>query len=74
MRRMLAVAAVAAAFAAAPNAASATHYDRQCGGVVDIECRGTVCPMDCFGSDCLIWLDPFHSPFSAVCVPSLVAP
>ena len=69
MRRLLAAAAVAAAFAA-PTPALA--YDRTCGGVLDIECHGTVCPMDCFPGDCLVWVDPLHSPFTAVCVSPIV--
>ena len=68
MRRLLAVAAVAAAFAVPVSPAAANHYTRECGGHLDTECRGTVCPMDCFPGDCLVWVDPFHSPFSAVCL------
>lgn len=71
MRRLLAAAVAAAAFAA-PTPASATHYTRECGGVLDIECRGRVCPMDCFVLDCLVWVDPLHSPFTAVCVGPVV--
>ncbi|HWL38511.1 MAG TPA: hypothetical protein VNQ77_20150 [Frankiaceae bacterium] len=67
MRRLLAAAAVAAAFAA-PASAGPEPYDRTCGGVLDYECNGTVCPMDCFPRECLVWLDPFHSPFTAQCV------
>ncbi|HEV2891096.1 MAG TPA: hypothetical protein VGX28_12045 [Frankiaceae bacterium] len=69
MRRLLAVAAVAAAFAApAVPATAAVEYDRTCGGVVDYECNGRVCPMDCFPRQCLVWLDPFHNQFTAQCV------
>lgn len=71
MRLLLAATAVAAAFAV-PTAAHATHYTRACGGVLDVECRGRTCPMDCFTNDCLVWVDPLHSPFTAVCVGPVV--
>lgn len=64
MRRLLATAVTAAAFAAPLSAAEAYT----CGGVVDVRCSGTVCPMDCFPRECLVWVDPLHSPFTAVCV------
>lgn len=66
MRRLLAIAAVASAFAVSP--AQAGHYDRQCGGIVDAECRGYWCVMDCFSGDCLVWLDPQHNPHTAQCL------
>lgn len=69
MRRLLAVAAVSAALAAAPaTAGTGIEYDRTCGGVVDYECNGTVCSLDCFPRECLVWLDPFHNPHLAQCV------
>jgi hypothetical protein len=71
VRRLLAVAAVAAAFASPTAPASAAEYDRTCGGAVDYECNGRVCPMDCFPVECLVWLDLFHDPFSAQCVSPL---
>lgn len=66
MRRFLAAAAVAAAVLAPATASAA--YDRQCGGHLDTECNGTVCPMDCFPRECLVWVDLFHSPFTAQCI------
>jgi hypothetical protein len=71
MRRLVAVAAAAVALTVPVTAAHA--YDRQCGGIVDTECHGVVCPMDCFGRECLLWIDVLHSPVTAVCV-SPVAP
>lgn len=73
MRRLLAVAAVAAAFAAPAATASAdgVEYYRTCGGAVDYECNGTVCPMDCFPRQCLVWVDLFHDQFTAQCVQPL---
>ena len=68
MRLLLAGAAVVAAFAAPAALAGPTHYERTCGGILDAECRGTTCPMDCFTNDCLVWVDPLHSPFSALCL------
>lgn len=67
MRGLLAVAAVAAAFVAAPADAGIEYY-RTCGGVVDYECNGTVCSLDCFPRQCLLWLDPLHTPQLATCV------
>lgn len=66
MRRLLAAAAVTATALAAP--AQALAYDRTCGGVLDYECNGTVCSLDCFPRECLLWVDPLHNPHSAVCV------
>ena len=67
MRRLLALVASAAAIAAVPATAEASHYDRACGGVVDYECTGWVCSLDCFPRDCRVWLDPFHDPQTAQC-------
>ena len=64
MRRALAAAVVAAAAFAVPG--TATAYD--CGGIVDVQCYGRYCSMDCFGGDCLLWVDARHDPHSAVCV------
>ena len=66
MRRLLAVAAIAASFAA-PMTAHASFYTRPCGGAVDTRCRGTVCPTDCWTNDCLVWLNPLHDSMLAVC-------
>ena len=66
MRRLLALSALAAV-AVLPSAAHA--YDRACGGIVDAQCNGWTCSLDCFPRTCLVWLDPMHSPHSAVCVP-----
>lgn len=72
MRRLLASAAVAAAFVASPVAADAgIQYSRTCGGVVDTECNGVRCPLgslDCFPAECLVWLNPFHDAQLAVCI------
>ena len=65
MRRLLAVAATAAALAAVPTAA---HAARTCGGAVDYQCTGTVCPTDCWQRSCLVWIDPLHNPNTAQCV------
>jgi len=69
MRLLLAAAAVSAAFLASPAGADAgIEYYRTCGGAVDYECNGTVCSLDCFPRQCLVWLDPLHSPQHAVCL------
>lgn len=65
MRRLIAVAVVAVAAFAPMNAFA---YDRACGGILDTECHGVTCPMDCFDHDCLVWLDPMHSPRTAQCL------
>lgn len=70
MRRLLAAVALAGA-ALAPVPAHAA-YSRTCGGILDTECHGTVCPMDCFPRDCLVWIDLLHSPFTAQCVSPIV--
>lgn len=67
MRRLLAAVAVAGAVLT-PTAASADHYWRTCGGVLDYECSGRVCPTDCWTRDCLIWIDPLHDDSLAQCV------
>lgn len=67
MRRLLAATMIAAAFAA-PTAANADHYWRDCGGVVDTECSGRVCPTDCWTRDCLVWIDVFHDSNTAQCL------
>ena len=67
MRRLLLVAALAAAFVA-PAAADAAEYYRDCGGILDTECHGWVCPTDCWQVDCLVWIDPLHDPFTARCI------
>lgn len=68
MRRLLAATAIAAAFAAPVTPAHADHYWRDCGGNVDTECRGRVCPTDCWTRDCLVWVDVFHDSQTALCV------
>lgn len=70
MRRLLALAATAAVLAT-PLAANA--YDRTCGGMVDMECNGTVCPMDCFARECYLWLDLLHNRTTAQCVRPIIA-
>jgi len=67
MRRLLLVAAAAAVLAPLPANAN-VWYDRPCGGIVDAECAGWTCSLDCFPRQCLVWLDPLHNPQSAVCV------
>jgi hypothetical protein len=65
MRRLLATAAIAAAVFVPATA----HADsRSCGGVVDIDCSGYVCPTDCWQRDCLVWVDVFHNANTAQCV------
>lgn len=71
MRRLLAATAAAAAVLTAPLAADASHFDRPCGGVLDVNCFGVTCSMDCFGYECLVWVDARHDPHSAVCVSTL---
>lgn len=71
MRRLLATALSAAAVLAVPATANATHYDRTCGGVLDIQCEGWVCPTDCWRRDCVVWIDPLHDPNTAQCVSGL---
>lgn len=63
MRRILALAVVASAFAL-PTAAQA----RTCGGVVDVNCYGTTCWTDCFSGDCTVWVDARHSSQTALCI------
>lgn len=69
MRRLLAAAATVALFAIPATAHAA--YSRECGGVVDIECRGRVCPTDCWDRDCLLWVDVQHKPNTAQCVQNI---
>jgi hypothetical protein len=71
MRRLLAVTVTAAALLA-PASANAAQYYRECGGVLDIECSGRVCPTDCWTRDCLVWIDPLHNSNTAQCVRPLV--
>jgi hypothetical protein len=66
MRRILAAAALAAAVAT-PATAYASHHG-SCGGVVDVDCSGYYCVMDCFVSECTLWLDPTHNPHAAFCL------
>lgn len=65
MRRLLAAAAVAATVA---MPASAFAYDRTCGGLVDTECHGWVCPTDCWQVDCQVWVDALRNPMTALCL------
>ena len=65
MRRLLAVAAVTAAAFALPAPAAQAY---SCGGVVDYDCTGWWCSLDCFGGECTLWLDPLHDPHSARCL------
>jgi hypothetical protein len=67
MRRLLLAAVTAAALAPLP-ANAAIRYDRPCGGIVDAQCAGWTCSLDCFPRQCLVWLDPQHNPHLAVCV------
>ena len=64
MRRLLAAAAVTAAALALPAPAHAYA----CGGLVDVNCTGTWCRLDCFSGPCTLWLDPLRSPHSALCI------
>jgi hypothetical protein len=70
MRRLIAVAASAVFLAVPVTAAHA--YDRQCGGVVDTECSGWVCPTDCWQRDCWLWVDYGHNPMTAQCIRQVV--
>jgi hypothetical protein len=70
MRRLLAAAVASAALVVPATAARAAYY-RACGGVVDYQCNGSTCSLDCFPRPCLAWLDPNHNPHLAVCVPPL---
>ncbi|HWL38510.1 MAG TPA: hypothetical protein VNQ77_20145 [Frankiaceae bacterium] len=72
MRRLLAATMITAAFAVPTAAAHADHYWRDCGGVVDLECSGRVCPTDCWTRDCLVWVDLFHDSNTAQCVGPVV--
>ncbi len=65
MRRLLACAISAVAFAIPANAHA---YPRECGGVVDYECHGWVCPTDCWQVECLVWIDVLHNPMTALCI------
>jgi hypothetical protein len=67
MYRLLATAALAAVTLAAPTSARA-EYTRECGGIVDNECHGWVCPTDCWQRDCFLWIDVQHNPMTAQCV------
>jgi len=66
MRRLLVLAAAVAA--AVPLSTPAFAYDRQCGGIVDNECHGWVCPTDCWQRDCYLWIDVQHNAMTAQCV------
>ena len=65
MRRLFAVAAVAAALVVP---ASAHAYSRGCGGMVDMQCSGWVCPTDCWQRDCYVWIDLQHDAQTAQCL------
>lgn len=67
MRRLFAAAVAAAALVVVPGTAQASHYGL-CGGVVDIQCTGRVCPTDCWTYDCLVWVDLLHNSNTAQCV------
>jgi hypothetical protein len=55
--RLLAAATIAAAASALP--AQATHYDRVCGGTVDVTCKEFSCrAVDCFWYDCTVYVSP----------------
>jgi hypothetical protein len=68
MRRLFATVAAAAALVVAPASAHAVEYSRPCGGIVDTECHGWVCPTDCWQRDCFLWIDVQHNSMTAVCV------
>ena len=68
MRRVLATLAIAGLATVAPTTAQAAEYTRDCGGMVDMECRGRVCPSDCWEYDCVVWLDLLHNSMTAQCV------
>lgn len=72
MRRLLVLSALAAV-AALPTAAHA--YTRTCGGIVDTQCHGWVCPTDCWQRDCYLWIDVQHNAMTAQClnVPGVTA-
>lgn len=70
MRRLMAAAIAAAALVAVPTSANADHvqYSRECGGILDTECNGWVCPTDCWHYDCIVWIDPLHDETLARCI------
>ena len=67
IRRLLAVGLTAAALVSVPAAAPASAA-RDCGGVLDYDCWGVVCSLDCFYIYCTVWVDPLHNPHSALCI------
>ena len=65
MRRLLALTLTAAALA---TPAAHAAYSRDCGGILDAQCNGRVCPTDCWTRACLLWVDPLHDDTLAQCV------
>ena len=68
MRRVLAAALATAAVLVLPATARAAESSRECGGVLDVDCTGYFCRMDCWYGECLLWVDPLHNPHSALCL------
>lgn len=72
MRRLLAVVAVAAAFAT-PSAASAAEYYRACTGTHDTNCHTWVCRTNCFKQSCDVYVNALQDARTAVCVSPVTA-
>lgn len=69
MRKLLVLAATAAALATPAAMPAAQAYS--CGGMVDMNCSGWVCPTDCWQRSCWIWVDLMHNSNTAQCVQHL---
>jgi hypothetical protein len=66
--RLLGLTFAAAGTLALPASAGAIHYDRVCGGTVDLQCKEYSCrAVDCFWYDCNVYLDLTHNGLT-VCV------
>ena len=66
MRRLLAGVALAAVSLA--PAAPYAYASGSCGGHVDTNCTGWVCPTDCWQRSCDVWVDALKDPMTAQCV------
>lgn len=69
MRRLATLALAAAAVTASVVPAAADeHYERQCGGTVDLQCWEHSCrALDCFRYDCVVYVDVTHDGYT-ICV------
>jgi hypothetical protein len=69
--RLLALSLAAlGSFALPAGATGVIHYDRECGGTVDVQCKEFSCrAVDCFWYDCNVYVDALHNGhYTTVCV------